>query len=877
MSSQTLIDHAEKRLREREGVLGARLGALREAAADLPADEAALLLHFSASLPVSDVLDADPSTLVGFARHAAMLRRELRRVAALPEDVFVADVAAPRINNEPLVDCRGALWERLRDRVAGLSEPEVVREVNYWCAEHATYQSTDGRTLGPLGVLAAGHGRCGEESTLLVSALRSVGVPARQIYVPLWAHCDDNHAWVEAYADGAWHYLGACEPEEALDRGWFTAASGRAPRVQAMLFTDYGREGLLREGCTWIEDRTAGYAPTATLEARVSLPDGSPAADATVTAEVLNSAQWGPVCTLATDAAGRCRAETGLCTLRLTASLGGLVAQADVDVAEGGTIAELRLGRRACGDGWRDLDVRAPQDHPAPCGALTPQMEERGRKRRAEADRLRRARVAAMADHARELAAEAVRARPGDDAATVARVLVGALGNADEVLRFLCADDGPDRLALLAGLAPKDWLDLDADVLEGHLTAARTGHDDALARLRAQGLDADAAQRAWERGVLCPRIGLEHLSAWRPRLAPLMGDELRRLVLDDPRAAWARLEKGSSFSLSQDLAKLVGTPQGALASGHASSMTLRTLFVACCRTMGVAARLASEDLAPEFMADGRWQRACPAAATDGSDGGRGAAGGRHVLCVTSEAAELRESHDWGLSRLGAVTLPGGRAHTGWEPLWLDEAVVAPGRPLRLELEPGTYRLTTTVRLPDGDQQASQLDVVLDGDAEVALRVRTPDVSDLLQDVDLSGTCPERLLGRDLGLLAFLRPAAEPTEHLLNELGDAAGRVSGLGVALRLVVPCGQGGAADEDPTLRRALASLRAAGARVEVVEEDFSELPERIARRMFANPEELPLAVLADARGDAARGLFARGGYAVGTVDLALRLAALA
>ena len=38
-----------------------------------------------------------------------------------------------------------------------------------------------------------------EESAFLVSALRSVGIPARQVYVPRWSHCGDNHArssWV---------------------------------------------------------------------------------------------------------------------------------------------------------------------------------------------------------------------------------------------------------------------------------------------------------------------------------------------------------------------------------------------------------------------------------------------------------------------------------------------------------------------------------------------------------------------------------------------------------------------------------------------------------------------------------------------------------
>ena len=79
-----------------------------------------------------------------------------------------------------------------------------------------------------LAVLRAGFGRCGEESMFAVNVLRACGFAARQVYVPRWAHCDDNHAWVEVRCGGAWHFLGACEPEAVLDRGWFNSAAGRA-------------------------------------------------------------------------------------------------------------------------------------------------------------------------------------------------------------------------------------------------------------------------------------------------------------------------------------------------------------------------------------------------------------------------------------------------------------------------------------------------------------------------------------------------------------------------------------------------------------------------------------------------------------------------
>ena len=61
--------------------------------------------------------------------------------------------------------------------------------------------------------------------------MRSAGIPARPVYVPRWSHCDDNHAWVEVWCDGDWHYLGACEPEAVLDKSWFTNAASRAMMI----------------------------------------------------------------------------------------------------------------------------------------------------------------------------------------------------------------------------------------------------------------------------------------------------------------------------------------------------------------------------------------------------------------------------------------------------------------------------------------------------------------------------------------------------------------------------------------------------------------------------------------------------------------------
>ncbi len=66
-----------------------------------------------------------------------------------------------------------------------------------------------------------------------------MGIPARQVYTPRWAHTDDNHAWVEIWVDGQWHFVGACEPEPELDRGWFASPAKRAMMTRTFVFGKY--------------------------------------------------------------------------------------------------------------------------------------------------------------------------------------------------------------------------------------------------------------------------------------------------------------------------------------------------------------------------------------------------------------------------------------------------------------------------------------------------------------------------------------------------------------------------------------------------------------------------------------------------------------
>ena len=120
--------------------------------------------------------------------------------------------------------------------IRGLPGREAALAVNRWCARQMTYETTDTRSMNPVTCYFCGLGRCGEESTFGVTALRSVGIPARQIYVPWWSHCDDNHAWVEVYVEEIGIFWGHVNPEPILDRGWFNSAASRAMLVCSRTF-----------------------------------------------------------------------------------------------------------------------------------------------------------------------------------------------------------------------------------------------------------------------------------------------------------------------------------------------------------------------------------------------------------------------------------------------------------------------------------------------------------------------------------------------------------------------------------------------------------------------------------------------------------------
>ena len=338
-------------------------------------------LYSNMSLP--DSVDYPRSYWKEQVRLALRARREMSWGDSVPRWEFLNYVLPVRVNNESLDNARQVIYRDLAPRLRGLTMQQAALEVNHWCHEHVSYRPSDARTSSPLATMANTIGRCGEESTFTVAALRSVGIPARQVYCPRWAHTDDNHAWVEVWIcnpsspTGSWHFMGACEPEETLDRGWFNWAASRS-----MLVRTYDQEGNEIQ-------TTSTYAPTKTLNVHVADETGKPVSDATVDFRLYNYSEFFPLHTTVTDSNGNAHFTTGYGDLQIWVSKDG---KYGVQKADAYTTHVTIVPCYSAGASWIcEYDWHVPRTQlPEPDRSVVDTVSHNGRRLLAE-DKIRTA------------------------------------------------------------------------------------------------------------------------------------------------------------------------------------------------------------------------------------------------------------------------------------------------------------------------------------------------------------------------------------------------------------------------------------------------------------------------------------------------------
>ena len=432
---------------------------------NLTADEQEALKFLYAYMPLADVTDYPTSFFADNVRMAFKAREEMPWGKNVPELLFRHFVVPIRVNNEALDNARSVFYNELKDRIKGMSMMDAILEVNHWCHEKVTYQPSDARTSAPLATLKTATGRCGEESTFAVAALRAVGIPARQVYTPRWAHTDDNHAWVEAWADGKWYFLGACEPEPVLNLGWFNAPASRAMLMHTRAFGDYnGPEEVMLRTSNFTEiNLTSNYAPVASVDFYVKDSEGKPVENARVEFKIYNYAEFFTAVTKYTDAKGHTSLSAGIGDLVVWASKDGKYAYQKVSFGkEKEATLVIGEGNQNTDSQHTYLDLVPPKEDPQ-LPYVSDEMHKENQRRFALEDSIRKAYTATFPtmEEAKRISERG------------AEYIFKSRGNKKTIVDFINRhSDNEDRvMGILATLSDKDLRDITTEILEDSYNA----------------------------------------------------------------------------------------------------------------------------------------------------------------------------------------------------------------------------------------------------------------------------------------------------------------------------------------------------------------------------------------------------------------------
>ena len=540
----------------------------------MTSDEKEALTFLYAYMPIGDITDYDGQLYLDNIRSSFRARVEMPWGDSIPEDIFRHFVLPVRVNNENLDESRMIFYEELKDRVKGLSLYDAVLEVNHWCHEKVIYTPSDARTSSPLASVKTAYGRCGEESTFTVAALRSVGIPARQVYTPRWAHTDDNHAWVEAWVNGKWYFLGACEPEPVLNLGWFNGPAYRGMLMHTKVFGKYnGPEEVMdvTDGYTEI-NVIDNYAPTAKATITIVDENGQPAAGADVEFKIYNYAEFYSVANKKADAEGKAFLSAGKGDMLVWATKDGKFGYSKVSFGKDNNVT-ITLDKKPGDIETVTLDVIPPVDGSI-AACVTDEQKEANAKRLHEEDVIRNKYVGTFYT---EEKAEALAKELGIDPLKTADFMIGSRGNWREIEKFLRdapADKRPMAMDLLNVISAKDLRDTPASVLADHLNNAQAVQSSLFTEY-----------------ILNPRVANEFLTPYRKFFAANVDSALVKKAKADPQLIVDWVKEIISINDSLNPQRIPILPMGVWKSRVADKGSRDIFFVAVCRSIGIPARI----------------------------------------------------------------------------------------------------------------------------------------------------------------------------------------------------------------------------------------------------------------------------------------------
>ena len=724
---------------------------------NLTADEQEALKFLYAYMPLADVTDYPTSFFADNVRMSFKARKEMPWGKNVPELLFRHFVVPIRVNNEALDNARSVFYNELKDRIKGMSMMDAIIEVNHWCHEKVTYQPSDARTSAPLATLKTATGRCGEESTFAVAALRAVGIPARQVYTPRWAHTDDNHAWVEAWADGKWYFLGACEPEPVLNLGWFNAPASRAMLMHTRAFGDYnGPEEVMLRTSNFTEiNLTSNYAPVAPIDFYVKDSEGKPVENARVEFKIYNYAEFFTAVTKYTDANGHTSLSAGIGDLVVWASKDGKYTyqkvsfgkqkEATLTLPEGAPTSSVGALETSAPPKCTYLDIVPPKEDPQ-LPYVSDEMHKENQRRFALEDSIRKAYTATF-----PTMEEAKRINERG-----AEYIFKSRGNKQTIVDFIKRhSDNEDRvMGILATLSDKDLRDITTEILEDSYNATTD--------------------------QLSPRVEDELITIpFKQYFEKAFSKKAADAFRADPMKLVEWIKKNIRLNPDKKALRIAQTPVGVMKSKITDERSRDIFFVDVARSLGIEAQKDAVTGKIQYKKNGEWQDV----KFDNTAEKTSTAAALGTIVLAYEPTKLLDNPKYyshfTISRIenGTAQLLNfdeGQADMGNGTTWSNTFKNG------YKLDAGTYMLTTGTRLANGSVLASNriFEIKKGQTTTLPLEIRqnTNEVSvigsfnsESLVTKDGKEVSLLSQIGRGYYVVGILGVGQEPTNHALHDI------------------------------------------------------------------------------------------------------------
>jgi len=573
---------------------------------------------------------------------------------------------------------------------------------------------------------------------------------------------------VEVWVDGKWYFLGACEPDPELNMGWFAIPSTRTMMVHSNAFGKYNQneEVTLATNLFSRVNMLSNYTDTKKITVTVLNADNKPVENATVKFKLYNYAEYYSIATQQTNAAGKAEITTGLGDLLIWASFDNHYNYQKIDVRESSSIT-LIMNRIQGKEYVEELTIVPPVEKHDIVTA-SPEKAKLNSARLHYEDSLRNAYMQTfMTENDGNLVKN-----ENLTSQQIGYLLQKSEGNYAEIIQLLEQNskkvDGLYLNDLMLSLSEKDLRDLDASIIQQHITYYKPNKYNFDCYLK---------------GIISPRISNEGIRPWRQFLKSHFEKELQNNISVIAIMAWIQEhiqidEVGNYFNCPI-------SPRGVCELRISDRHSRDIFFVAACRSLDIPAYLDNATNQLFAYENNKWNYVSFDLMQNLGETG--------TLTIDYQGdAEITPTY-W--THYTIAKFENGDFVTfDYE----NDPRVA-NFPFSLTLDAGYYMLSTGNRYSDGTT-LSRLDFFnIPAGKEVKKSLIIRDLlkrnetygviqTDYSFNIDNQIKTVQQLMNGNTMLVCFIDPTLEPTKHLLNDLAARKSDFEKWGGTMLFVVP-----------------------------------------------------------------------------------------